>query len=568
MNIVKIAFLLCDKNLYVPFSNYLESPIAFDILNYFNKLEIEVNPLNFLSTAPNLDMALKRKEDEHSNNFENPNYKYTVFLSGSRDLPGFFRQREKSASSDIEKNFIHSIGTDIWTPFKENMDKRMTADEKDENLKAVPEYLAGRAYISDYIMPFLVSEDNKYNYLNADKHMNKNITKWYLQSYLDEFNAVCFKDIPFIEAKDILPDDKYENYPSYREIVKELLTIKKANCDNTNIMGYIERSSVKKLVEFKYSDEWKKIVSESEKGNALIKKEAKKGEYMIETKESKIVYGILTVLPEEYAAMKALLKDCQEDNGDQEYGPGNNFVIGTIKEKHVALAMIPLAGETDAALYAANMKNRYKNMKYIFMTGIAGGNPFKTHLGDVVISTNGIIQLDYGKKADKEFLIRNLNDATSIALVEKAKYLKVRDIEKTLDFEGYIEKIKDKCKNASFSKPDIKEEEYEEYDNESKSYIKKERKASDSVNIVFGVVGSGNNVLKNAELRDYYINTREVVAFEMEGGGVNRASQFKEMTFITIRGITDFCDNCKGDEWHYYAAANAAIFTYMLIERI
>ena len=571
LNIVKIAFLLCNKNLYVPFSNYLESPISFDIFNYFNNLEIEINPFNFISTAPNVEMALKRKEEEHAVNFDNHKYKYKEFLNSCRDLPGFFRQRENSATSDIEKSFILSIGTNVWTPLKDNMDNRMTGDEKDEKLKAVPEYLAGRAYISDYIMPFLVSkDDNRYQYLKADKQMNKNITTWYLKSYLDEYNAVCFKDIPFIDAKEILPKEKLEDYPSYIEIVKELRILKKANCDNTSIMEFIEKSSVEQLVNFKYSQEWLNIISEPNVIAGIhtsIIKDYKEN-YMRDTQLPQIKYGILTVLPEEFSAVKALLDNCNEDKDGNELIPGSSFEIGEINGKYVVLCMIPKAGETDAALYTLSMKYRYKDLKYVLMVGIAGGDPRKTRLGDVVISTDGIIQLDYGKRTAKDFIIRGLSDATSMALVEKTKHLVANNLVEHLDFDGYLQRIKSELHNADFGKPNEKEEVYEKFDEKRKSYIECRRDISEKVNVVLGVVGSENCVLRDAELRDHYAEKYEVVAFEMEVAGVNRASQFKEITFITIRGITDFCDNYKGDKWHNFAAANAAIFTYMLIDSI
>lgn len=568
LNIVKIAFLLCKSHLFVPFSNYLESELAYDCLNYFAKMEISLNPIVLLSTSPNMEMAFNKKREEHDENFNNPDFRYNHFLYGCLDLPGAFQQRQNSASEDIEKSFVESIGSGIWVPFKNTMSKKMTDFDKDESLTAIPGLLGGKAYISDYVTPLLVDKKDAYMYSVADKTMNMLITKWYLESYLKELNAVCLKDIPYINSDDILPEKDREKYPSYREIVGELSGLPYLKEMNMSIMQYIEKCSPQELAIFKYSQEWKNLLEiEKWTENARSIMAENVEENMEQDKRTRVAFGIITALPEEYAAVRLLFDTCHDDNNGK-FGPGNSFVLGEIGENLVALAMLPKAGEEDAALYATNMKNRYTNLKYIFMVGIAGGVPSKTHLGDVVISTDGVIQLDYGKKTVEKFIVRGRGDATSIAIVERVKKIVADSLYEKLDFEGHLKNITLKCNNNVFAKPGVDMEEYEEYDEESKGYVKKCRKVSQEVTVKLGVVGTENSVLKDASLRDYYEKVYETIAFEMEAGGINRASQFAEITYITIRGITDFCDKCKNDLWHNYAAANAAIFTYLVISQI
>lgn len=48
----------------------------------------------------------------------------------------------------------------------------------------------------------------------------------------------------------------------------------------------------------------------------------------------------------------------------------------------------------------------------------------------------------------------------------------------------------------------------------------------------------------------------DVLCFEMEGAGVMTTGQC-----LIIRGISDYADSHKNDEWHNYAVATAAAYT-------
>lgn len=557
--ITKIAFLLCEKCLFVPFSNYLESKVAFDILNYFRTIPTELNPLVLLSTAPNVEAALNKKQREHEGNYHNQRYQYQYFTENGIELPGIFRQRSRSASNDIEEEFLNSIGSELWIPFKRIMDKGKTDSQKDIILEEVPKYLEGKAYISDYITPFLIPEKENNEFDNANRILNILITQWYLQSYLSELDAVCLKDIPYIDADIILPDAKKEYYPSYRNIVTKM-NIKRMR--DESLFEFVQNCTADELLHLKYSPQWKTVFDTEDN------KKYWKG---FDMKEKNVTYGIITALPEEYTAMKVLLDNTITDNDSNSNSvAGSNFLLGDIKGNNgtttrIALALLPGAGEEDAAIYAQKMQNKYDSIEMIFMIGIAGGVPSKTHLGDVVISTQGVIQVDYGKNTSEGFKTRINNDMTSVPGKEKVRLLKSEYMQSGLDFDTLIDRINEKCKNADFHKPKVTTEEFEEFDADQGKYIVKSREVSAVINVIEGRVGTANSVLKDPEKRDELAGKYEITAFEMEAGGINRASAFEQNGFLTIRGITDFCDNCKNDVWHNYAAAVAASFTYILI---
>jgi nucleoside phosphorylase len=54
----------------------------------------------------------------------------------------------------------------------------------------------------------------------------------------------------------------------------------------------------------------------------------------------------------------------------------------------------------------------------------------------------------------------------------------------------------------------------------------------------------------------------------METGGIKDVMRFHNNRYIAIKGICDYCDGNKNDDWHNYASAVAAAYTYALIRSI
>jgi hypothetical protein len=78
----------------------------------------------------------------------------------------------------------------------------------------------------------------------------------------------------------------------------------------------------------------------------------------------------------------------------------------------------------------------------------------------------------------------------------------------------------------------------------------------------FGLVASGDTVMKSGEDRDDIATRDSVVAFEMEGAGVweNFPSS------LVIKGVCDYADSHKNKRWQGYAAATAAAVTKGFLE--
>ncbi|OOF97880.1 hypothetical protein ASPCADRAFT_128069 [Aspergillus carbonarius ITEM 5010] len=91
---------------------------------------------------------------------------------------------------------------------------------------------------------------------------------------------------------------------------------------------------------------------------------------------------------------------------------------------------------------------------------------------------------------------------------------------------------------------------------------RKRRSDSREIAIHYGTIASGNTVVKDPVLRDKWANTPRlnVLCFEMEASGM-----MPTFPSLAIRGICDYSDDHKNDEWHNYAALTAAAYTRALL---
>jgi nucleoside phosphorylase len=95
--------------------------------------------------------------------------------------------------------------------------------------------------------------------------------------------------------------------------------------------------------------------------------------------------------------------------------------------------------------------------------------------------------------------------------------------------------------------------------------ILRHERAEDEDNLVvhYGLIASGNKLMKDALLRDALIAERGVLCFEMEAAGL-----MNHFPCLVIRGICDYSDSHKNKEWQGYAAMAAAAYAKDLLCRI
>lgn len=259
-NILKVAILLCDGELILPASNYFESDLGFNLLNSMDLSKHTDDVLfNMISSSYSLSELLEKKQVEHGNNIDRVGYHYADFINpvGEVYLPGILSKRKQSASVDIKRAWMDNEGREklakqIFVTFP----KVYSAGKLEQAIGDVPEKLGERAYIGRYITPFfdpMISNRKSFENL-----INCFITKEYIRSFLDEFNAAFITDIPLFRAECILPqDDKYEkiSYVEYRRKLNE------QTYNGISAWKYVLSCNIEKLLEFKRSDCWRRVIN-------------------------------------------------------------------------------------------------------------------------------------------------------------------------------------------------------------------------------------------------------------------------------------------------------------------
>ncbi|KAI3326496.1 hypothetical protein HD806DRAFT_551522 [Xylariaceae sp. AK1471] len=307
--------------------------------------------------------------------------------------------------------------------------------------------------------------------------------------------------------------------------------------------------------------------------------------------------GWVCALPKEQTAAIAML-DQRHTDLPRLRSDHNTYTLGSIGSHNIVVTCLPKGkiGTVHAATVATQMVNAFPSIKFGLMVGIGGGIPPKVRIGDIVVGTpigqySGVIQWDLGKEGKGNKLTRtgSLNNPPSLLLsaisklesdheligskipdylnemVSKyprlaPKYLRSESFQDVLFKVGYDhnESIPD---HADAHPP----EEEEEEEKESCQYCDKTqvvRRKPRDMRVHYGLIASGNKVIKNAVFRDKLLQDlkSDVLCIEMEAAGLT-----DNFPCIVIRGICDYADSHKNKVWQEHAAAIAAAFAKELL---
>lgn len=283
--------------------------------------------------------------------------------------------------------------------------------------------------------------------------------------------------------------------------------------------------------------------------------------------------GIITALPKECAAMKAMMQDVEECFFDDR-GAGHRFFIGKIasanrKTHRVALAQCGM-GNNQASIRATNMLNHFKSIDSIIMVGIAGGIPSfekdgkQVRLGDIVVS-QGVTQYDFTKETPDGFECRSSTSKPSAQLLEAVDVMRTYEFDDSYPWHKYIDNIS--LKTPTFAKPPIETDVLYDLEDNIFEHIE-DASRTNYPKVFLGGVASANNLLKNATKRNELKKSYGVLAVEMEASGIADATWNHSVGYLVVRGICDYCDTHKNDLWQEYAALVSAAYTRALIENL
>lgn len=299
------------------------------------------------------------------------------------------------------------------------------------------------------------------------------------------------------------------------------------------------------------------------------------GHIPLEEAAKRCRFGVVTALPKEMAAMRAML-DAKWDF--QVADDPNEYVIGKIAARdgsgdhYVAVTLLKKMGNNSAASAATNLLRSFPTVQDVLMVGIAGGCPDPSRpsrhvrLGDIVVSNEyGVLQYDNVKLAKGRIEVRDTSQRPSAVLIQRVKRLETERIEGEYPWEAHILR----GRNLESAKRPAASTDRLSPAGQSGKTVKHPRdpnRRSGQPKLHYGRIGSANTLLKDAKYRDALRDKHDVRAVEMEGSGIADGTWEFSQSYILIRGICDYGDSNKNDIWQGYAAVAAAAYARSLIE--
>lgn len=291
--------------------------------------------------------------------------------------------------------------------------------------------------------------------------------------------------------------------------------------------------------------------------------------------------GWICALQEEFEAACRMLDEEFEGPETSHINDNNTYVFGRIgertREHNVVIGCLPdgRCGIGPAAVVSQDMVRSFPSLKFALMVGIGGGAPTPDtdiRLGDVVVSVpqdnlGGVIQYDYGKRLPNGRFQQTgqLNSPPPVLLGAipemKRRHNDPKKPDRILehlrlmdDMPEYKRPAEDRLYRADYQHSGgITCENCAANGLE----VRLPRETKRAITVQYGIIASANSVMKNAEERDIYARDPElkVLCFEMEAAGL-----MNHFPTLVIRGISDYSDSHKNNEWHRFAALAAAAY--------
>lgn len=261
--------------------------------------------------------------------------------------------------------------------------------------------------------------------------------------------------------------------------------------------------------------------------------------------------GIICPLPKEFMAIRILLDEVHEAVYTAEEDT-NHYILGRIGCHNVVATCLPSGeyGTNSAAITASGMKSSFPKVRFCLLVGIGGGvssDKNDVRLGDVVVShpernLPGVIQYDLAKALQNNiFELTGTLRPPPRVLLSAISHLK-SDPQTDKSLAKYLKDI-------------------EECRNEYRRPIQDQDRCSGTHPAVhYGLIASGNLVIKDIQTRDRLAREYGAICFEMEAAGVMNV-----LPCLVIRGISDYANPQKNNVWQEYAAAAAASYAKLLL---
>lgn len=327
--------------------------------------------------------------------------------------------------------------------------------------------------------------------------------------------------------------------------------------------------------------------------------------------------AIICALPLEYNAVAHVFDGFFDEDGDpygRAEGDVNLYTTGHIGKHSVVLILLPHIGKAYAGSAAASIAMSFTRLRLVLLVGICGGVPRvgkngedEILLGDVIISSN-VVQYDFGRQYPDRFIRKSTaGDSAS----RPSKYIRSLLIEFETDrgrqrheqeTARYLKELQANTKLIEYGYPGAEADKLFDPNYRHKHYVdprcncrtavcddalksfceqtgcsgtqlvdrarlkmklQLDRDKAQDPAIHIGSFATGDTVMKSAEDRDRIARAENIIAFEMEAGGI-----WEDLPCLVVKGVCDYADSHKNKEWQKFAAATAAAGVKALLERL
>ncbi|EAW15295.1 5'-methylthioadenosine/S-adenosylhomocysteine nucleosidase family protein [Aspergillus clavatus NRRL 1] len=275
--------------------------------------------------------------------------------------------------------------------------------------------------------------------------------------------------------------------------------------------------------------------------------------------------GWVSALPKEMAAATYMLDEYHDEPQWRSPGDCAAYNLGRMGAHNVVIVCLRkgIYGPSSAKQAAGHMARTFRNLRYILMVGIGGGTPSDDNdirLGDVVVSVpsyghGGVMHYDL----EPELRVRAFDHQPPEVLLDAVCALGLRAEEHRPQILQHVEDMVTKyprLRRHGFAYDSTRIDRL--HDTEDR-HIKRPNRQDEGPVVHYGLVASGSQLVKDAAIRGQ-LAKRGIKCVEMEAAGL-----VDDYPCLVIRGICDYADKYKNDDWQEYAAATAAGYAKELL---
>ncbi|CAJ0549768.1 Ff.00g033810.m01.CDS01 [Fusarium sp. VM40] len=294
--------------------------------------------------------------------------------------------------------------------------------------------------------------------------------------------------------------------------------------------------------------------------------------------------GWICALRQELTAASAML-DEQHPNLSKTADDQNTYTLGSISGHNIVVTCLPkgMIGRISADTAAKYMMVTFPLIKCMLMVGVGAGVPSnEVRLGDVVVGTPnhgnpGVIEWDFGKALGEFEQTAALRDPPK-SLLRALAALKVQDTLEGTKIPECLERLKELQPRLASSYLQSASLEDLLFETDCKHVTDPEgegcklcdksmivKREPREILIHHGLITSGNRVIKDAQLRDK-LNHKlggHVLCFEMDASELGH-----DLPCLVIRGISDYADSHRNEDWRGHAAFVAAAYAKELLKHL